>query len=91
MADERQAATARDLLPGAQGARDPLDWYIEVCAVCGCQLGPGIGARTRTGRCIFEEHRQSGGVLVRVSAKPLSEQEPIGSTRRVLTRLGVPE
>lgn len=49
--------------------RDPLDWIIEVCRVCGCQLGPGIGSRTRTGRCVDEDHHSVGGVVVRVQAR----------------------
>jgi len=65
--------------------REPLDWYIEVCAVCGCQLGPGIGSRTRTGRCIYEEHRRRGGVVVRVVARPLAEQPDM--SRRALAAL----
>lgn len=55
--------------------RDLLDWYIEICAICGCQLGPGIGSRTRSGRCVVQEHRNTGGIVVRVQALPLSEQE----------------
>lgn len=79
------AANARDLLRGAQGQRDPLDWYIEVCAVCGCQLGPGVGARTRTGRCVVEEHHQAGGVVVRVLGRPVGQQAD-ASTQRLLAR-----
>lgn len=68
--------------------RDPLDWYIEICGVCGCQLGPGIGSRTNTGRCIHEDHRSTGGVVVRVEAKkPLSEQGI--PAHRVLRRLNM--
>lgn len=50
--------------------REPLDWFIEVCYVCGCQLGPGIGSRTNTGRCVTPEHRSTGGVVINVTAKP---------------------
>src|SRR3954469_10036114 len=57
--------------------RDPLDWYIEVCAVCGCQLGPGIGSRTNTGRCVTPEHRSVGGTVVRVVARPDGEQDRV--------------
>jgi hypothetical protein len=63
--------TARDITSKV----DPLDWYIEICAICGCQLGPGVGSRTRTGRCVVEEHRSTGGIVVRVQALPLSEQQ----------------
>lgn len=55
--------------------KDPLDWYIEVCVVCGCQLGPGIGSRTSTGRCVEKDHHKQGGVVIRVIGKPLHEQE----------------
>lgn len=65
---------------------DPHDWYIEVCAVCGCQLGPGIGSRTNTGRCVVDSHRSTGGIIVRVAAKPISEQ-PRSSTR-YLSQMG---
>lgn len=78
-------ANAHDLLPGPQGQRDPLDWYIEVCAVCGCQLGPGIGSRTRTGRCVVEEHRSVGGTVVRVVARPDEEQDAV--TRSYFKRM----
>lgn len=54
--------------------RDPLDWYIEVCAVCGGQLGPGVGSRTPTGRCVVEAHRSRGGRVIRVCARPSTEQ-----------------
>lgn len=65
--------------------RDPLDWYIEICAVCGCQLGPGIGSRTRTGRCVVNAHRSIGGTVVRVQARPISEQDSttIGYMKRI--------
>jgi hypothetical protein len=58
-------------------ARDPLNWYIEVCAVCGCQLGPGIGSRTSTGRCVVQAHHSTGGTVVRVVARPSSEQDVV--------------
>ena len=77
------AYTASDVLPGK---REPLDWFIEVCGVCGCQLGPGIGSRTRTGRCVYEEHRQVGGVVVRVTALPGPTQNV--SAERTLERIG---
>lgn len=57
--------------------RDPLDWYIEVCAICGCQLGPGIGSRTGTGRCVVLAHRKAGGIVVRVQSRPISEQTAV--------------
>lgn len=75
---------AHDLIPGR---RPPLDWYIEVCAICGCQLGPGIGARTRSGRCVTESHRSAGGIVVRVGARPLDQQDVV--TRDALHRLRV--
>jgi hypothetical protein len=81
-------SAAQDRAHDIVSERDPLDWYIEVCGVCGCQLGPGIGTRTRTGRCIYESHRSTGGIVVRVSAKPLSEQQ---RPYPVLARLGVPD
>lgn len=56
---------------------DPLDWYIEVCVVCGCQLGPGVGSRTNTGRCIIESHRSKGGIIVRVVGRHPIEQDDI--------------
>lgn len=64
--------------------REPRDWYIEACAVCGCQLGPGIGSRTPTGRCIDDAHHSVGGVIVRVLARPAAEQESV--TRRYIDR-----
>jgi len=64
---------ARDVI----SQRDPLDWYVEICAVCGCQLGPGVGSRTSSGRCVVEGHRNIGGIVVRVQALLLSEQENI--------------
>jgi hypothetical protein len=76
--------TASDVISN----KDPLDWYIEVCAVCGCQLGPGIGSRTRTGRCVISEHRSIGGIIVRVQALPLSDQYDI--TRRYFERIKEP-
>lgn len=63
---------ARDMIATA---RPPHEWIIEVCAVCGCQLGPGIGSRTRTGRCVVEAHRSAGGVVVHVQALPDGMQE----------------
>jgi hypothetical protein len=68
--------------------RDPLDWYIEVCVVCGCQLGPGIGSRTSTGRCVVEAHRSRGGMVVRVQAKPITEQESV--SQRYLSQITEP-
>lgn len=68
--------------------RDPLDWYIEICAVCGCQLGPGVGSRTRSGRCVVQEHRRVGGTVVRVQARPISDQE--GVTRKYMERITEP-
>jgi hypothetical protein len=68
--------------------RDPLDWYIEICAVCGCQLGPGIGSRTQTGRCVVSDHRRVGGTVVRVQALPLDQQEE--STARHLKQITEP-
>jgi hypothetical protein len=59
---------------------DPLDWFIEVCHVCGCQLGPGIGSRTATGRCVDPSHHQGGGIIVRVIGRHPFEQDDI--TRR---------
>lgn len=67
--------------------RDPLDWYIEICIVCGCQLGPGVGSRTDTGRCVIPEHGKYGSVVVKVQSKPLAVQEK--SSIRTLERLGV--
>lgn len=67
--------------------RDPMDWIIEVCAVCGGQLGPGVGSRTNTGRCVVEEHHSTGGVVVRVAAKPADVQG--GSAVHYLGRLGL--
>jgi hypothetical protein len=61
--------------------RDPLDWYIEICAICGCQLGPGVGTRTNTGRCIHPEHHSTGGIVVRVLARPISEQDRPAESR----------
>lgn len=68
------------IIPNAHdvtSTKDPLDWYIEICAICGCQLGPGVGSRTQTGRCVVQEHRSTGGIVVRVQALPLSEQQDI--------------
>lgn len=62
--------------------RDPLDYYIEVCRRCGGQLGPGVGTRTDTGRCVHEGHGHYGGVVVRVVARHPFEQDDI--VRRVL-------
>jgi hypothetical protein len=62
--------------------RDPLDYYIEVCRGCGGQLGPGVGSRTATGRCVHSDHGQYGGVVVRVIARHRSEQDDIA--RRLL-------
>lgn len=67
-------------------SRHPLDWYIEVCSICGCQLGPGIGGRTPTGRCVTREHWQVGGTVVRVTARPISEQGGDPSTKRLLEK-----
>ena len=66
-----------------QYASDPRDWYIEVCSVCGCQLGPGIGSRTQTGRCVVESHRGQGGMIVRVIARPLAEQREFTTHERM--------
>ena len=56
--------------------RPPLEWIIEVCVICGCQLGPGIGSRTSTGRCVEKAHHHHGATIVRVAALPDDEQEP---------------
>lgn len=53
---------------------DPQKWFIEVCIICGCQLGPGIGSRTPSGRCTEESHRQHGGSIMLVDALPASQQ-----------------
>lgn len=76
---------AHDLVKNQRG---PLEWYIEICAVCGCQLGPGVGSRTRSGRCVVESHRSRGGIVVLVQALPLEQQEEI--SRRYLTEISEP-
>jgi len=78
----RGGAICRVVGGAAVRGADPLDWYIEVCRVCGCQLGPGIGSRTDTGRCVIPEHRPQGGIVVRVLARHPIEQDDI--TRRFL-------
>lgn len=52
-------------------SRDIHDYTIEVCAICGCQLGRG----TRAGRCENRDHWYTGGMVVHVIALPLSEQK----------------
>lgn len=59
--------------------RDPLDFIIEVCRICGCQLGPGVGSRTVTGRCVELSHWSSGGVVMRVIARHPVEQDAIAA------------
>lgn len=51
--------------------RDHHDYTIEVCIVCGCQLSRG----TRAGRCIDQSHWSGGGMVVRVTPRPLEEQD----------------
>jgi hypothetical protein len=70
-------AEARDL--HLDYASPPLEWYIEVCIECGCQLGPGIGSRTSTGRCVVESHRGRGGIVIRVVARHPFEQDDIAA------------
>jgi hypothetical protein len=59
----------------------PFEWHIEVCVVCGCQLGPGIGSHTNTGRCVQPSHRSAGGMVVRVVAAPDADQPPVTVSR----------
>lgn len=67
--------------------RAPLDWYIEACVVCGCQLGPGVGSRTSSGRCVHSEHHQRGGAVVRVVPRSVEEQTDGPSSQRLVARL----
>lgn len=61
--------------------RPPGDYLVEVCAVCGRQLGPGLGSPTATGRCPDVEpsglkHRSAGGIIVRaVLAHPYDQDD----------------
>lgn len=59
---------------------DPHDYTIEVCIICGCQLNRG----TRAGRCVNEEHWSAGGMVVRVQARPIEDQDIV--TRRYYER-----
>jgi hypothetical protein len=53
--------------------RDPLDYTIEVCIRCGCQLSRS----TIAGRCVNRDHWSDGGVVVRVQPRPVAEQDTI--------------
>lgn len=58
--------------------REPHDYTIEVCADCGAQLD-----RYRNGRCpVSEAHWRTGGMVVRVIARPLDEQDDRATVRR---------
>lgn len=51
--------------------RDPYDYTLEVCRVCGAQLD-----RVRNGRCpVDRAHWSAGGMVTRVLARPDSEQD----------------
>lgn len=51
--------------------RAPHDYTIEVCKECGAQLD-----RSGNGRCPVDRgHWKYGGMLVRVIARPASEQD----------------
>lgn len=65
---------------------DPQKWYIEVCGTCGGQLGPGVGSRTSTGRCVDESHRDMGGVIMLVDALSPSLQIDINAAKIVQAR-----
>jgi hypothetical protein len=50
--------------------REPHDFTIECCCVCGAQLD-----RSGNGRCpVSRDHWKSGGMVVRVLARPAAEQ-----------------
>lgn len=51
--------------------RDVRDYTIEVCVICGVQLSRG----TRAGRCTNQDHWSTGGMVVRVTPRPLEEQD----------------
>ncbi len=51
----------------------PWDYTVEVCAVCGSLASRGHGAAD-TNRCAIPSHRQAGCIVVRVVARPDSQQ-----------------
>lgn len=58
--------------------RDHWDYTIEVCIECGCQLSRNTGP---TGRCVNRDHWSSGGMVVRVTPRPLTEQDERSTQR----------
>jgi hypothetical protein len=58
----------------------PWDYMIEVCKVCGSLASRGHGADT-TNRCAVPEHRSRGCIIVRVVARPDSQQGSFGCWR----------
>ncbi len=63
-------------------SRDPYDYTLEVCAVCGAQLD-----RTGNGRCpVDRSHWRVGGMIVRVVPRADDEQDD-SATRRHLRLL----
>lgn len=62
--------------------RDPYDFTIEVCQVCGAQLN-----RSGNGRCpVAPEHWSAGGMVVRVLARPDADQDRLYRPGRIPLR-----
>jgi hypothetical protein len=58
----------------------PWDYTVEVCAACGALANRSHGADT-TNRCAVPSHRERGCIVVRVVARPDSEQGTLGFWR----------
>lgn len=59
----------------------PWDYTIEVCAVCGSLASRSHGAAD-TNRCAVPQHRHQGCVIVRVVARPDSQQGTLSHWKR---------